>query len=153
MTAEPPQASIPRTLCQIGIVVRDIEQAAKTYADLFGVDVPAWHLTGPEEETHARYRGRPTDGRAKLAFIALDNIQLELIEPAGGPSTWQEFLDTRGEGVHHLAFRIRDTDGHVAILEEKGMPLVQRGDYTGGGYSYIEGAPLRGVLLELLENN
>lgn len=41
----------------------------------------------------------------------------------------------------------------MAILEEKGMPLLQRGDYTGGRYAYIDGTPRLGVILELLEND
>jgi len=51
-----------------------------------------------------------------------------------------------------MAFRIEDMDDQVAILEKKGMPLVQRGDYTGGCYGYIDSAPQLGLILELLEN-
>jgi methylmalonyl-CoA/ethylmalonyl-CoA epimerase len=140
-------------VCQIGLVVKDIEKSAKAYADLFGVDVPDWSLTDTEEKTHARFRGQPTTGQAKLAFFRLDNLSLELIEPVGGPSTWQEFLQTRGEGVHHIAFQIQGMDQQVAILAEKGMSPLQRGDYTGGRYAYIDGTPQLGVILELLEND
>ena len=139
-------------VCQVAVVVRDVEAKAKAYADLFGLKVPAVHLTGPQEESHSRYRGKPTDGRAKLAFIQLENLSLELIEPVGGPSTWQEFLDAHGEGVHHIAFRIKDTDGHIAMLAKKGIPLVQRGDFKGGVYSYFDGSEKLGMILELLEN-
>jgi methylmalonyl-CoA/ethylmalonyl-CoA epimerase len=153
MTNGRPQALGSRVVCQIGLVVRDIEKSAKAYADLFGVDVPDWSLTDPEEKTHARFRGQPATGRAKLAFFRLDNLSLELIEPVGGPSTWQEFLQTRGEGVHHIAFQIQGMDEQVAILAEKGMSPLQRGDYTGGRYAYIDGTSHLGVILELLEND
>ena len=139
-------------ICQVGLIVRDIEKSARAYADLFGVEVPNWFLTDPEEKAHTRYHGQPTQGQAKLAFFQLGSISLELIQPVGGPSTWQEFLDTHGEGVHHIAFQIKGMDEQVAILEKKGMPLVQRGDYTGGCYSYIDSTPQLGVVLELLEN-
>lgn len=140
-----------KTITQIGFVVRDVEASARIFADLLGVEVPGWTLTAPQEETHAVYRGRPTGGRAKLAFFKMDNLSLELIEPVGGPSTWREFLDTKGEGVHHIAFRIEGTDEHVAMLEAKGMPLVQRGDFKGGCYAYIDSLAKLGVLIELLE--
>ena len=68
----------------------------------------------------------------------------ELIEPVGGPSTWKEHLDTKGEGVHHIAFRIKGMVEQVAMLEKKGMPAVQRGDFTGGRYAYIDSAPQLG---------
>jgi len=141
-----------RTVCQIGLVVRDVEKSARAYADLLGVDVPGWIITGPQRETNSRYHDKPTDARAKLAFFQMDNISIELIEPVDGPSTWQEFLDTKGEGVHHIAFHVEDMDGHVAMLGDKGMPLAQRGDFTGGGYTYIDSGKKLGVILELLAN-
>jgi catechol 2,3-dioxygenase-like lactoylglutathione lyase family enzyme len=140
-----------RTVCQIGLVVRDVEQSARAYAELLGVDVPSCVLTAPEEKSHIRYRGQPTQGRAKIAFFQLDNLSLELIEPVGGPSAWQEFLETRGEGVHHIAFQISGMDEQIACLEAKGLPLLQRGDFTGGRYAYMDSASQLGVVLELLE--
>ena len=141
-----------KTICQIAIVVRDIEKTARAWADLFGVAVPEWRLTGPGDETNTRYRGQPSSARAKLAFIQFDNISLELIEPVGAPSVWQEVLDAKGECVHHVAFRVKGADEHVAMLDAKGMPLIQSGDYTGGCYRYIDSAGTLGVILELLEN-
>jgi len=41
----------------------------------------------------------------------------------------------------------------VAFLDSKGMPLVQKGEYTGGRYAYIDGADKLGLILELLEND
>jgi methylmalonyl-CoA/ethylmalonyl-CoA epimerase len=141
------------TIVQVGLIVRDIEKTAKAYADLFGVEVPEWSLTDPEEKAQTRYRGQPTEARAKLAFFRLGSVSLELIEPVGGPSTWQEFLDTNGEGVHHIAFHIKGMDEQVALLARKGMPLVQRGEYTGGRYAYIDGLAELKLILELLEND
>lgn len=139
-------------ICQVAVVVRDIEKTAKAYADLFGVEVPKWNLTAAADETHIQYRGRPTEGRARLAFFRLGDVAIELIEPVGGPSTWQEHLDARGEGVHHIAFRVQGMDEQVAMLDRKGMPLVQKGDFKNGCYAYIDGISQLGVTLELLES-
>jgi len=141
------------TVVQIGLIVRDVEATAQAYAELLGVGVPQWFLTGPEEEAHTRYRGTSTEARAKLAFFRLGNLQLELIEPVGGPSTWREFLEAHGEGVHHIAFQVEDMQDQVAALAAEGMPLVQRGDYTGGRYAYIESSEQLKGILELLEND
>lgn len=138
---------------QIGLIVRDIEATAQAYAAFLGVEVPPRSLTGAVEEAHTRYRGEPTEARAKLAFLRLGNLQIELIEPVGGPSTWREFLDTHGEGVHHIAFTVDGMQEQVAALEAHGMPLVQRGDYTGGRYAYIGSSDQLKVILELLEND
>lgn len=137
-------------VCQVGLVVKDVVQSARAYADLLGVEVPGWTLTDPQDVAHTQYRGQPTGAQAKLAFFQLGAISLELIEPVGGPSTWQEFLDTHGEGVHHIAFQVQGMDDRVAALEGQGMLLVQRGDYTGGCYAYIDSVAQLGVILELL---
>jgi methylmalonyl-CoA/ethylmalonyl-CoA epimerase len=134
----------------IAVVVRDIEKSAHAYADLFGVDVPAASLTDPLEKTNIQYNGKPTSGRAKLAFLRLENITVELIEPVGGPSAWQEFLQRKGEGVHHIAFRVKGMDEDIARLERKGGKMIQRGDFTGGSYSYVDLTKQLGVIVELL---
>ena len=139
-------------ICQIGLVVRDIDHTAKVYADLFGMDVPDIIITDPEEEAHTRFRGASTSARAKLAFFKMGAISLELIEPVGEPSTWKEFLHQHGEGVHHIAFQIEGMERVLTFLEGKGIPVVQRGDYTGGRYAYVDSAPSLAVILELLEN-
>jgi methylmalonyl-CoA/ethylmalonyl-CoA epimerase len=141
-----------RVVVQIGIVVKDIERSSRAYAELLGIDVPRWEMTDPVELSHTRYLGRPSEARAKLAFFQLKNIVIELIEPVGGPSTWKDFLDAKGEGVHHIACEVTGMDKRVADLKARGVPLIQQGDYTGGRYSYLDGVPKLGVILELLEN-
>ena len=133
-------------------MVKDIAKSAKAYADVFGVDAPEARLTDTVDKTHNRYRGELTQGRAKLAFFDMGQVSIELIEPVGGPSTWREFLDEHGEGVHHIAFRIKGTEETVAALGAKGMPVAQQGDYTGGRYTYVDSQSALSVVLELLES-
>mgnify|MGYP005831745803 CR=1 FL=1 len=137
---------------QVGIVVNDIEKASRAYAELLGRKVPAWSLTDTVDKAHTLFRGEPSAARAKLAFFQLNNINVELIEPVGGPSTWREFLDEHGEGVHHIAFEVKRMEEKVRLLEESGLPLLQKGDYEGGRYAYVDGATRFAVILELLEN-
>jgi methylmalonyl-CoA/ethylmalonyl-CoA epimerase len=138
---------------QVALVVRDVEKTSRVFADLLGVDVPQWVITDTIDKTGATYRGQPMEARAKLAFFDLGSLSLEIIEPVGGPSVWQDFLDTRGEGVHHIAFKVADMDAEIAMLEAKGMPAVQRGNFTGGCYSYIDSVDKLGVMLELLAHD
>jgi len=139
-------------MVQVGLVVRDIDKSAKAYAELFGVEVPEVIITGTEEEAHTKYKGESTQARAKLAFFNMGSLDLELIEPIGGPSTWRDFLEEKGEGVHHIAFNIQGTDVVTEGLAEKGIPVVQQGDYTGGRYTYVSGEEQLGLVVELLEN-
>jgi methylmalonyl-CoA/ethylmalonyl-CoA epimerase len=137
---------------QIGVVVQDIEKASQAYAEFLGMDKPQWFLTDTVDKAHTVFKGKSTEARAKLAFFELENITIELIEPVGGPSTWQEFLENNGEGIHHVAFEIKDMDKKIELLTEGGMLLLQKGDYEGGRYSYMDAGAKLGLILELLEN-
>lgn len=137
---------------QIGVVVQDIEKASQAYAEFLGMEKPQWFLTDTVDKAHTVFKGESTEARAKLAFFELNNITIELIEPVGGPSTWQEFLETKGEGIHHIAFEIKDMDKKIELLMGGGMSLLQKGDYEGGRYSYMDAGEDLGLILELLEN-
>ena len=139
-------------VCQVGLIVRDVEKSAQAYSQVFGLPQPETIVTDAPAVARATYKGKPTNAQAKLAFFDMGQVSLELIEPLGGPSTWQEFLDEKGEGVHHIAFTVQSTDDAVAFLGEKGIDVVQQGHYTGGMYTYVDSAPTLGVILELLEN-
>ncbi|WP_438347490.1 VOC family protein [Paenibacillus sp. FA6] len=138
---------------QIGIIVKDIEKVSQAYADFFGIETPKWFLTDSLEVTQAEYKGQPAEARSKLAFIDCGQLQIELIEPDENPSTWREFLDEHGEGVHHIAFMINGMKEKVMLLEKNGMPLIQKGEYTGGRYAYVDTTDHLKVLIELLEND
>jgi len=139
-------------VCQIGLVVRDIERSAEAYSQVFGLPEPNVIVTDEYDMARTTYKGWPTKARAKLAFFNMGQVSLELIEPIGGPSTWQEYLDAEGEGVHHIAFRVKGTDEVVAFLAGQGIEVIQQGYYTGGMYTYVDSTPALGVVLELLEN-
>ena len=82
----------------------------------------------------------------------MDNLQIELIQPLGGKSTWQDYLNTYGEGIHHIAFEVKGIDGVEKRFELQGNPTVQRGGWDGGAYSYVDASKDLGCMLELLEN-
>jgi methylmalonyl-CoA/ethylmalonyl-CoA epimerase len=138
-----------KVITQIGILVRDIEKTSQAYADFLGMEKPQWSITDAAEKAQTQYRGKRTDARAKLAFFDMGSLQLELIEPDHNPSTWRESLDKNGEGPHHIAFVIEGIKEKIAVLERNQMPLLQKGEYTGGRYALKD---LK-VIIELLEND
>ena len=140
-------------ITQVAIVTDDIETLAARWAELLGVPVAEPRWTDTRELAHTTFRGQPTEGRSRLAFFHLGpQVQLELIEPDHEPSTWREFLDAHGTALHHIAFNLKGMDEALAVLEAHNMPTIQRGDYTGGRYSYVESDGWLGCILELLEN-
>lgn len=141
-------------IAQVGILVNDIEKTSQAYADFFGIDKPAWIMTGTLEEAETEFMGQPSTARSKLAFFDVGpTLQLELIEPDMEPSTWRNDLNQYGEGVHHIAFYIKGMKEKIALLEKNNMPLLQKGEYTGGRYAYMDANADLKVVLELLEND
>jgi catechol 2,3-dioxygenase-like lactoylglutathione lyase family enzyme len=136
---------------QIAIVVEDMDEAIEAYSKVFQLPKPDVSVTDAAE-ARATYRGGPTNAQAKLAFFNMGQVTIELIEPLGGDSVWQEVLDEKGPGVHHIAFQIKDTDRVTDYLEEHDIPVIQQGHYTGGMYTYVDSEPVLGVMMELLEN-
>ena len=148
--ADPVIAS--KNMAQVAIVVKDIDAARNAWAKLLGIKVPEVSIAESNSSRPTLYKGKSTNAKAKLAFIVLENIQIELIEPMGGKSTWQEYLDKHGEGIHHIAFLVKGIDGVEKRFEMQGNPTVQRGGWDGGAYSYIDASQNLGCILELLEN-
>lgn len=139
-------------IVQIGIIVKDIEETSLTYSKLFSIEKPQWFWTELFDKAKTEYKGNPTQARAKLAFIKLKNLEIELIEPDDKPSTWREYLDAKGEGIHHIAFIIDGMNQILLELNEIGIPLIQKGEYEGGRYAYIDSFKDLKVIIELLEH-
>jgi methylmalonyl-CoA/ethylmalonyl-CoA epimerase len=83
----------------------------------------------------------------------MGSLEIELIEPDHNPSTWPELLDKNGEGPHYITFEIEGLKDKIAVLERCQMPVLQKGDFTGGRYAYIDTLRDLKVVIELLEND
>lgn len=141
---------------QVGFIVRDIEKSKRKFAEFFGVEPPAHFDGGKFEVTGTTVQGKPAPlANCLMAFFnAGPNVQIELIQPNGVKSTWQDFLDEHGEGIHHLAFNVKGTDAKILACENFGMKCVQRGKYGSGTgeYAYLDATGDLKCILELLEN-
>ena len=141
-------------MVHIGIVVKDIETSIDKWTLLLGLEKrPSISIAEGHEANPTHYRGKPSNAKAKLAFMSLENLNVELIEPIGNEqSHWKEFLETKGEGVHHVAFQVKDMGTYyLENFEKNGLPLVQHGGWNGGEYGYMDGMESLGVMIELLE--
>ena len=136
---------------QINIVVRDIELAARKWAELLGMEVPEIrinHLEGGENYT---YRGEPLTCDLKVCDIHMDGFVIELHEPIGGPSSFQEFLDKHGNGVHHIGFEVGDQrDDVIHDLQESGYDVNRTlGIYPGSSWTIVDSEDVLGVNLNI----
>jgi methylmalonyl-CoA/ethylmalonyl-CoA epimerase len=135
---------------QIGLIVKDAEKTASAFAEVFGIPMPAIVMIADDAFAKTNYHGQPSTAKGKAAFFDLGPVQMELIEPIGAPSTWEEFLRTHGEGIHHIAFRTKRMADAQNFLAAKGMETVQQGGWDGGQYAYVDCSKQLGTVLELL---
>ena len=147
------QALGTTTITQVGIIVRDIEARARAWSDILGLPMPKIIVTDTVDVAQTEYQGNRSPARAKLAFFHMGQVDIELIEPIDEPSTWKDQLDRHGDSLHHIAFQIQGIREKLVYLDSKGVPLIQRGEYTGGRYAYVDGTEQLGTILELLEND
>ena len=128
------------TLDHIGIAVRSLE-AAKIYEAL--------GLTIDHVETVA------SQG-VKTAFLSAGDSNLELLEPTGPESTVAKFIEKRGEGIHHLCFRVDDIEAQLERLQSQGYRLINENPVPGAHgcrVAFLHPSAGNGVLIELSEKN
>jgi methylmalonyl-CoA/ethylmalonyl-CoA epimerase len=152
VAAAPPGCHLDdEVVFQAAFVTNDIAATAKWFAAFFGMKVPEIIVTAPQGEAQTEYLGAASDARCKLAFFEFGNLTVELIEPDATPSCWRELLDRKGPGFHHFAFKIAGMKEKLAAFAKDGYPLLQRGEFTGGRYAYVDTEKAMGGLIELLE--
>ena len=141
---------------QVGYVVHDIEKTKAAYAAILGCENPSVCTGGEYEVTQTKVFGEPApEADCQMAFFNLPNgVQLELIQPNEAPSVWRDHLNKYGEGIHHIAFSVDDTDETVAKCLELGMKVEQEGNYgdNSGRYVYIDAFDLLKCRIELLQS-
>jgi catechol 2,3-dioxygenase-like lactoylglutathione lyase family enzyme len=143
------------TVAQVAIVCRDIETSAKRWAAFLDVPVPKITLTKPGSQTKMLYKGQPSNAQVKLAFFKSGQVQIELLEPVGGPSAWKDGLDANGESIHHLGFVVNDLDRSIKALAAMGYAPIHSGRYDGddGSYVYMDSRKGLGVIVEVLHSD
>ena len=125
---------------QIGIVVRDIDKVVESWSSLFGIGPWTFRELGAPE-------GEGRRGTARLAFAYLGPVEIELIQCIEGRIFHSDFLDTHGEGLHHLGFFVDDVDAEAANLVEQGCKVLST---MPGRYAYIGTDGPGGVIFEVI---
>lgn len=129
-------------LDHIGVAVKDLDQAMKLYKDVFGI------------EPSLIYESSYT--KAKIAFFPIGNVNVELIQPVSSDSVMGKFLEKRGEGIHHIAYRVRDVDASLNHMEAKGVQLIDKKSRKvreNERVAFLNPNSTNGVLIELIQED
>ncbi len=124
----------------VGIAVADLEKALAFYRDQLGLD-----FKGTEEVEEQKVR---------VAFFPVGESKIELLESTDPAGPVGKFIEKKGEGVHHLSFRVSDIEGKLKELKERGVALIdEQPRYGAGGakIAFLHPKSTGGVLIELCE--
>lgn len=125
----------------LGIAVKSLEEAIPYYENVLGLKCYAI------EEV--------ADQKVKTAFFMVGEAKIELLEPTSEESTIAKFIEKRGEGIHHLAFKIEDGVANaLAEVEGKGIRLIDKAPRKGAeglDIAFLHPKSTLGVLTELCE--
>jgi methylmalonyl-CoA/ethylmalonyl-CoA epimerase len=124
----------------IGIAVKSIEEAEKFFTDILGLKLQRVETV--------------EDQKVKTGFFPITDIELELLESTEPDGPIAKFIEARGEGVQHIAFRVESIDNALKELQEKGVRLIDkepRKGAAGARIAFIHPKETHGVLVELCE--
>jgi methylmalonyl-CoA/ethylmalonyl-CoA epimerase len=128
-----------KRLDHIGIAVRDLDAAVRTYEQ--GLGLVCSHRETVETE------------QVQTAFLPIGDTHLELLESLSPDGPIGRFLEKRGEGIHHLCFEVEDLDAALARAKTEGLtPLGEpRLGAQGKRVVFLHPRGARGVLIELCQ--
>lgn len=132
----------PHKLDHIGIAVLSIEQSLPFYTDVLGLE-----LLGTEtvEAQHV-----------KVAFLALGESKIELLEPIGNEGAVFTFLEKKGEGIHHLALGVTSVEERLKEIRNEGIRTLQEHASPGAGgalVAFLHPGDSGRVLVELCDKS
>lgn len=124
----------------VGIAVRDLDSAIKSYEILTGAQNPA--IENVESE------------KVKVAMFSSGGGRIELLAATSEDSPIAKFINNRGEGLHHICIYVDDIESKLRELKEAGIKVIDetyRRGAEGKKIAFVHPQNLNGVLIELEE--
>jgi methylmalonyl-CoA epimerase len=120
---------MPKGIHHVGLAVHSVEGVFKFFNDVFGAEMTDYKMETDE------FLSR---------MIVVGSGLFELLEPRGSDGLIERFLNTRGEGIHHVSIAVENLDEVLRICGERGMKII--------GNRFIHPGSSHGVLIELIES-
>jgi methylmalonyl-CoA/ethylmalonyl-CoA epimerase len=124
----------------IGIAVKNLDETMKFYADALGLKTIATEVV--------------EDQKVRIAFIPVGDSEVELIESTSPDGPVAKFIESRGEGLQHIAFRVENIEEALQELKNKGIRLIDEKPRKGAGgamIAFVHPKATNGVLVEITE--
>ncbi len=136
---------------QVAVVVEDLDEAVRTYADKYGIGPWMFYEFNPETVQNMILDDKRQDYAMRLATCNIGSVQWELIQPLDDKSLYAKFLKEHGPGLHHVALGTEDYNETLKKLREMGHKIIQGGTWHGFTYSYMSTEDDLNVIVELYD--
>lgn len=147
-----PLTLLGKSLEQVAFVVKSLEAGQTFFNEKMGV--PRFFVIEDfgRRATEKTFRGKPADHDFKIAIAYSGNTQIELIEHVAGETTYKEFIERRGEGLHHLGFFVEDRPSYDKVFSEfnTNFPVLQSGRFGETLYTYFDTEAAAGAVMEIV---
>ncbi len=123
----------------VGIAVKNLDESLKLYRDVLEMDIEV-----------------ETTPRNKLAFVQAGGTELELLEDLKSDGPIAKYIEKRGEGIHHICFKVDNITEALQRLKQQGIELIDAQPRPGSRNSqvaFIHPKGTHGVLIELCQRD
>jgi methylmalonyl-CoA/ethylmalonyl-CoA epimerase len=125
----------------IGIAVTNLEEAIRFYQEKLGFT--CYSVEEVKEQ------------KVKTAFFMVGQTKIELLESTDPEGPIGKFIEKKGEGIHHMAFAVKEIENQLSELENKGVQLIDKTPRKGAeglDIAFLHPKSTKGVLIEICEN-
>lgn len=129
-----------KSVDHISYAVKDIDKTVEAWSRLYGIGPWTYQENGGID-----VKGRPW--KVRMAFAYIGPVQIELVQCTEGRIFQSRFLDTWGEGVHHIGFYVDDVDAEVKNLVARGAKVLI---HDPGRFAYLDAGGVGGAIFELM---
>jgi methylmalonyl-CoA/ethylmalonyl-CoA epimerase len=131
-----------RRISHLGLAVNDLDAAIKLYEEVFGLEI--------------RHRWVAKADRMKAASFRVGDLEIELMQPLEPDSPVGKFIAKRGEGIHHIAYKVDDVAQALHRARAAGIETIDQEPREGGDgrtrVGFLHPRSTMGVLTELEED-
>jgi methylmalonyl-CoA/ethylmalonyl-CoA epimerase len=133
---------------QIGIVVKDLD---KTISFFTAIGLGPFIIRNAKHPA-ATVKGKKESYEVRIAVCQQGPLQFELIEYIEGKTIHKDFLDQKGEGLHHIRFMVSDLDDVINKFSKIGVNVLQEDRFeNGGGIAYMDSKKTGGAVIEITQ--
>jgi methylmalonyl-CoA/ethylmalonyl-CoA epimerase len=142
-----------RRIQQIALLTRDLEKSMQAWIDVLRIG--PWRVFRFTDKTvkNLRVGGRPVEEpfEFRIGITYIGDMEIELIEPVRGPMIYEEYLQRRGEGLHHIKEKIPDDQMLKAVedFHARGIDVTQTGQFFADFHFYLDTEPKLDFVYEL----